>query len=483
MLVDPDTSGRAPVGPPVQLDTVEAALAEIAAGRPVIVVDDEGRENEGDLIMAADAVTPEWMAFIVRHSSGLVCLPMTGTALDRLGIPAMVQQNEDRMETAFAVSVDARTGVTTGISARDRARTARLLADPVTEAGDLVRPGHLLPLRARDGGVLVRQGHTEAAVALSRLAGRGPAGVIAELVEDDGSMRRAASCRAFAYEHHPVMISIEDLRAYRRREEELVRRGGTTPNPTRHGSPTAIRSHGGSHDDGHPALVPGPGSDTRMPTRHGVLTAIGYADGSHDDGHLALVAGLGSDGRMPEGDDVLVRVHSECLTGEVLASSRCDCGPQLDASIAQIVAAGRGVVVYLRGHEGRGIGLLSKLQAYALQDRGLDTVDANTELGLPVDAREYVAAADILSDLGVRSVRLLTNNPAKVEALDRHGIEVSERVPLVVGAHPENLRYLAAKRDRMGHHLVGSVGTSAPPPVPTWSRPSDAATISQQAGA
>jgi len=456
MLVDSGTTG-APTEPPVELDTVEAALAEIAAGRPVIVVDDQGRENEGDLIMAADAVTPEWMAFIVRHSSGLVCLPMTGTALDRLDIPAMVQQNDDRMETAFAVSVDARTGVTTGISARDRARTARLLADPGTEAGDLVRPGHLLPLRARDGGVLVRPGHTEAAVDLARLAGREPAGVIAELVEDDGSMRRAVSCRAFADDHHLVMISIEDLVAYRRREESLVGRVVAT----------------------------------RMPTRHGVLTAIGYADGTNGDGHLALVAGLGSDGRMPSGDAVLVRVHSECLTGEVLASSRCDCGPQLDASIAQIVAAGRGVIVYLRGHEGRGIGLLSKLQAYALQDQGLDTVDANTELGLPVDARGYTAAADILSDLGVRSVRLLTNNPAKVEALDRHGIEVSERIPLLVGAHPENLRYLAAKRDRMGHHLVGSVGASVrppsgaslAPPAPTWSRPSDTTPISRRAGA
>src|SRR5690242_14500034 len=385
---------------PVRLDPVEAALVEIAAGRPVVVVDDEGRENEGDLIMAADAVTPEWMAFIVRHTSGLVCLPMTGGALDRLGIPAMVQQNEDRMQTAYAVSVDAKSGVTTGISARDRARTARLLADPGTQAGDLVRPGHLLPLRAREGGVLVRPGHTEAAVDLARLAGREPAGVIGELVEDDGSMRRAASCRAFADEHRLVMISIEDLREYRRREERLVRRVVAT----------------------------------RMPTAHGVLTAVGYADGADGDGHLALVAGLGSDGRIPDGEDVLVRVHSECLTGEALGSHRCDCGPQLDASIEQIAAAGRGVVVYLRGHEGRGIGLLAKLQAYALQDRGLDTVDANTQLGLPADAREYVAAVDILADLGVRSVRLLTNNPAKVEALERHGIEVAERIPLVVAA-------------------------------------------------
>ena len=445
--------------PPVPLDTVEAALAEVAAGRPVIVVDDEDRENEGDMIMAADAVTPEWMAFIVRHTSGLVCVPMTGAALERLQIPAMVHQNEDRMETAFAVSVDARSEVSTGISASDRAHTARLLADPQTEAGDLVRPGHLLPLRAREGGVLVRAGHTEAAVDLARLAGREPVGVIAELVEDDGSMRRAPSCRAFADEHHLAMISIADLREYRRRKEELVRRVVTA----------------------------------RMPTRHGVLTAVGYADQQGREGHLALVAGLDAEGRFPDGEDVLVRVHSECLTGEVLGSSRCDCGPQLDASIEQIATAGRGVVVYLRGHEGRGIGLLAKLQAYALQDQGLDTVDANTELGLPVDAREYRAAADILTDLGVVSIRLLTNNPTKVEAMRRHGLDVTARLPLVVGIGPENSRYLATKRDRLGHHLVELVtsdlagglaggetarlpsgtsgGTSGGAPVPTWSRP------------
>ena len=454
MLVESVPPVISPVAPPVLLDPVELALAEIAAGRPVIVVDDEGRENEGDLIMAADAVTAEWMAFIVRHTSGLVCLPMVGEALDRLGIPAMVQQNEDRMQTAFAVSVDARCGVTTGISARDRAHTARLLADPTTEAGDLVRPGHLLPLRAREGGVLVRPGHTEAAVDLARLAGRSPAGVIAEMVEDDGGMRRAASCRAFADRHGLVMISIEDLREYRRREEGLVRRVVAT----------------------------------RMPTVHGVLTAVGYADQLDGEGHLALIAGLDADGRLPDGDDVLVRVHSECLTGEVLGSMRCDCGPQLDASIQQIAAAGRGVVVYLRGHEGRGIGLLAKLQAYALQDRGLDTVDANVELGLPVDAREYRAAADILRDLGVQSVLLLTNNPAKVDALRGHGVEIVARLPLVVGAHPENIRYLGTKRDRMGHHLVESIagglsdgepvrlpsGTFGGSPVPTWNWPSDA---------
>jgi 3,4-dihydroxy 2-butanone 4-phosphate synthase / GTP cyclohydrolase II len=397
-------------------------------------------------------VTPEWMAFIVRHTSGLVCVPMTGEALDRLEIPAMVHHNEDRMQTAFAVSVDARAGVTTGISARDRARTARLLADPRTTPGDLVRPGHLLPLRAREGGVLVRAGHTEAAVDLARLAGREPVGVIAEMVEDDGSMRRAVSSRAFADAHELAMVSIADLREFRRRTETLVRRVVAT----------------------------------RMPTRHGAFTALGYAQQHDGEEHLALAVGLGADGRFPDGDPVLVRVHSECLSGEALGSTRCDCGPQLDASLERIATAGRGVLVYLRGHEGRGIGLLAKLEAYALQDRGVDSVDANTRLGLPVDAREYHAAADILLDLGARSIRLLTNNPAKVEAMSRYGVEVGARVPLLVGAHPENIAYLRTKRDRMGHHLMESVGphrldgpstvphvgAAGGPLVPTWSRPS-----------
>ncbi len=429
----------------MSLDTVEAALAEIAAGRPVIVVDDEDRENASDLIMAADAVTPEWMAFIVRHTSGLVYMPMTGAVLDRLGIPAMVHENEDRMQTAFAVSVDARSGVTTGISARDRARTARLLADPGTEPGDLTRPGHLLPLRAREEGVLVRPGHTEAAVDLARLAGRQPAGVIAEMVEDDGSMRRADSCRAFADEHHLAMISIQDLRDHRLREEGVVRR-----------------------------VV-----STRMPTRHGVLTAVGYVDQQSGTEHLALVAGLDADGHLPDGDDVLVRIHSACLTGESLGSSRCDCGRQLDASIEKIATAGRGVVVYLRGHEGSGTGLLATLRACSLQDQGLDTVEAGTECGLPVDARHRQAAADILTDLAALRIRLLTNDLAEVAAMSRHGIHVSGRLPLAVGTPRENLRLLGTKRDRTGHHLV-EVVTGAPPlgvgraPLPTWSRPDDA---------
>ena len=407
--------------PGVPLDGVEAAVAQIAAGRPVVVVDDVDRENEGDLVMAADAMTPEWMAFYVRHTSGVVCVPMTGDDLDRLRLPLMTAQNEERMLTAYTVTTDARTGVTTGISAADRARTVRVLADPESSAEDLVRPGHVFPLRAREGGVLERPGHTEAAVDLARLAGRRPAGVIAELVEDDGSMRRAAGCRELADEHGLLLVSIEDLVAYRRRHEHVVDRVATT----------------------------------RLPTRYGTFTAVGYADRSSGSEHLALVVGDVDGGRLGGDEEVLVRVHSECLTGDVLRSRRCDCGPQLEAALREIADAGRGVVIYLRGHEGRGIGLLAKLQAYALQDAGLDTVDANLELGLPADAREYAAAAEVLADLGVRQVRLLTNNPAKVGALRRYGVDVVERVPLAVGAGPDNVAYLRTKRDRMGHDIPG----------------------------
>lgn len=413
--------------PAVRLDPVERAVAEIAAGRPVVVVDDVERENEGDLVMAADAVTAEWMAFFVRHTSGVVCVPMTGDALDRLRVPLMTPHNEERMRTAYTVTVDARVGVTTGISAADRTRTVRVLADPASTPEDLAQPGHVLPLRARDGGVLVRRGHTEAAVDLARLAGRQPAGVIAELVEDDGGMRRAPSCRRFADEHGLAMVSIEDLVAHRRRHDRLVDRAATT----------------------------------RLPTRHGEFTAVGYADRVDGSEHLALVAGDLAEGRLVDGRDVLVRVHSECLTGDVLGSQRCDCGPQLDAALAEVARTGRGVVVYLRGHEGRGIGLLAKLRAYALQDAGLDTVDANLELGLPADAREYAAAAQVLADLGVRSVRLLTNNPDKVAGLRRYGVEVTERVGLTVGVRPENIDYLRTKRDRMGHDLPDDLGVRA----------------------
>ena len=403
------------------LDSVEFAIAEIAAGRPVIVVDDEDRENEGDIVFAASAATPEVMAFTVRYSSGVVCVPMTGAELDRLNLPPMTAVNEDRKGTAYAVSVDARDGVSTGISAADRARTVRLLAEAGTQPTDLTRPGHVFPLRAKDGGVLERPGHTEAAVDLARLAGLAPAGGIAEVVNDDGTMARLPDLVPFARRHGLAIISIEDLIAYRRRTEHGVTRAAVTS----------------------------------LPTAHGPLTAIGYL--SEPDGveHIALVAGgLDEAGQLAEGgEDVLVRIHSECLTGDVFGSLRCDCGPQLQASLARIAAEGRGVLVYLRGHEGRGIGLLPKLRAYELQEAGRDTVDANLDLGLPADARDYAAAAQILDELGVSSVRLLTNNPEKHLALQNHGITVKDReaVPVLAGEH--NVRYLTTKRDRMGHQL------------------------------
>lgn len=398
----------------VRLDPVELAIAEIAAGRPVVVVDDEDRENEGDLIFAAEAATPELMAFTIRHSSGVICVPMAGEILDRLDLPLMTPENRDAFRTAFTVTVDARDGVSTGISAADRAHTARVLADPQTTAADLTRPGHMFPLRYREGGVLARRGHTEAAVDLCRLAGLGPTGVLVELVNDDGTMKRAPQLRAFADAHDLAMISIEDLVAHRRRREMHVRRLATT----------------------------------RLPTRHGEFTAYGFRsllDGSE---HLALVHG-----EVAGTGPVLTRVHSECLTGDVLGSTRCDCGPQLDEALRRIVAEGRGVVVYLRGHEGRGIGLVDKLAAYALQDAGRDTVDANLDLGLPADARHYGEAAHILRDLGVPAVRLLTNNPDKEAALADAGIAVAERVRLTPRPTPDNLAYLRTKRDRMGHDL------------------------------
>lgn len=401
----------------VRLDPVEQAIADIAAGKAVVVVDDEDRENEGDIIFAAAKATPELMAFTIRHSSGVICVPMPGDMLDRLEIPLMTPHNKDKLRTAYTISVDARDGVTTGISAADRAHTARVLADSATEPWEITRPGHVFPLRYREGGVLVRRGHTEAAVDLAKLAGLTPAGVLVEVVNDDGTMKRAPELREFADEHGLAMISIEDLVRYRRRNEVHVDRE----------------------------------AETRLPTRHGDFTAYGYTitvDGSE---HVALVYGdpasLGSDG------PVLTRVHSECLTGDVFGSSRCDCGPQLDEALERIVEEGRGVVVYLRGHEGRGIGLVAKLQAYQLQDGGRDTVDANLDLGLPADARHYGAATQILKDLGVEEVRLLTNNPDKVTNLEDYGIKVTERVPLTPRPNDHNLAYLLTKRDRMGHDL------------------------------
>jgi 3,4-dihydroxy 2-butanone 4-phosphate synthase / GTP cyclohydrolase II len=414
----------------VVLDTVDRAIADIAAGRAVVVVDDADRENEGDIIFAASKATPALLAFTIRHTSGVICVPMLGEELDRLRLPLMTTQNTERMRTAFTISVDARDGVTTGISAADRARTVRTLVDSATEPYELVRPGHVFPLRYTSGGVLRRPGHTEAAVDLARLAGLTPAGVLAEVVNDDGTMTRLPGLRAFADEHGLALISIAQLIEYRRHSERMVAR-----------------------------VV-----QTTVPNAYGTWQAIGYLNSMDGTEHLALVLGaIDQPGEDAAGRDVLVRMHSECLTGDVFDSQRCDCGTQLNAAMAAIAAEGRGIVVYLRGHEGRGIGLLSKLQAYQLQDAGADTVDANTELGFPVDAREYSTGGQILADLGVRSLRLLTNNPAKIKGLSDYGLKVTGTVALPVSATPHNLRYLIAKRDRLGHliELTESVGDAA----------------------
>ncbi|MEO3779615.1 bifunctional 3,4-dihydroxy-2-butanone-4-phosphate synthase/GTP cyclohydrolase II [Micromonospora sp. B11E3] len=394
--------------------SIEQAVADIAAGRPVVVVDDADRENEGDLIFAAELATPELVAFMVRYTSGYICVPLTESECDRLDLPPMHHTNQDRRGTAYTVTVDAREGVSTGISAADRAHTIRLLAAPSTVPTDLARPGHVVPLRAREGGVLRRPGHTEAAVDLTRLAGLRPAGVLCELVNDDGTMMRLPDLEKFCAEHGLTLVTIADLIAHRRRTEKQVEQVASA----------------------------------RMPTPYGEFRALGYR-AEHDPAeHIALVMGDLGDGR-----DVLVRVHSECLTGDVFGSLRCDCGPQLQAALARVAQEGRGVVLYVRGHEGRGIGLLHKLQAYQLQDRGRDTVDANLDLGLPADARDYGPGAQILYDLGVRSMRLLTNNPAKRAGLEGYGLTVTGREGLPVRPHPENVRYLRTKRDRMGHLL------------------------------
>lgn len=398
----------------IRLDPIERAIADIRDGKPVVVVDNENRENEGDLIFAASKATAQTLAFTIRHSSGVICVGMRGDDLDRLGLPLMVNDNKERMRTAYTISVDARDGVSTGISAADRARTIRTLADSATEPFELVRPGHIFPLRYRDGGVLVRPGHTEAAVDLARLAGLTPAGALAEVTNDDGTMARLPELRAFADEHDLALVSIEQLIEFRRRTERVVTRV----------------------------------AETRIPNRYGMWRAYGFASSLDGGEHVALVYG-----DLDDGENVLVRAHSECMTGDVLGSLRCDCGVQLDHAMAAIAEEGRGVVVYLRGHEGRGIGLLAKLRAYALQDDGHDTVDANLELGLPVDAREFSNAGQMLGDLGVKSVRLLTNNPAKMRGMDGYGIKVLGREPMPIAVNPYNEKYLYAKRDRLGHEI------------------------------
>ncbi|UAK30765.1 bifunctional 3,4-dihydroxy-2-butanone-4-phosphate synthase/GTP cyclohydrolase II [Nocardia asteroides] len=397
-----------------ELDSVPAAVAAIASGGMALVVDDEDRENEGDLVLAAEKATAANIGFLVRHTSGVLCVPMTGDDLDRLELPPMTAVNQDPKGTAYTVSVDAAAGVGTGVSAADRAHTMRLLADPATTPRDLTRPGHVFPLRAHPLGVLGRQGHTEAAVDLVRMAGLRPAAVIAEVVGDDGSMARLPELSTMARVHGIPIISIADLIACRHRLESGVVR-----------------------------VV-----ETRLPTRFGEFRVIGYRDTADGAEHLALVFG------EPGEHDVLTRVHSECLTGDAFGSLRCDCGEQLDDALRAVAEEGRGVVVYLRGQEGRGVGLLNKLRAYELQDEGADTVEANLRLGLPVDARRYGAAARMLADLGVRSVRLLSNNPAKQADLTTYGIVVERRIPLQIRATEHNVRYLRAKRDRMRHQLT-----------------------------
>ncbi len=399
-----------------QFDDIERALADIAAGRPVVVVDDEDRENEGDLIFAAEKATPELVAFMVRYTSGYICVALTGDDCDRLDLPPMYHANQDRRGTAYTVTVDAAEGVTTGISASDRARTLQVLAASDSAAKDLVRPGHVVPLRARDGGVLRRPGHTEASVDLARLAGLRPAGALCEIVsqKSDGDMARRDELEVFADEHDLALITIADLIAYRRRFEKQVERV----------------------------------AEARIPTAHGTFRTIGYDSLLDGIEHLAMVYG-----DIGDGEDILVRVHSECLTGDVLGSLRCDCGPQLDAALQKVAEVGRGVVLYMRGHEGRGIGLMHKLQAYQLQDDGADTVEANLALGMPVDGRDYGQGAQILCDLGIRSMRLLTNNPAKRVGLEGYGLRITGREPLPIRPNEENLRYLRTKRDRMGHEL------------------------------
>ncbi|VXB42326.1 bifunctional 3,4-dihydroxy-2-butanone-4-phosphate synthase/GTP cyclohydrolase II [Aeromicrobium sp. 9AM] len=399
----------------VRLDSIERAIADFRDGKAIVVVDDEDRENEGDIIFAASKATPELMAFLVRYSSGLICAPITGDILDRLAIPLMTPHNREKMRTAYTISIDARDGITTGISAADRARTCRVLADSATEPFELNQPGHIIPLRAKDGGVLERAGHTEAAVDFARLAGLTPAGVIGEVLNDDGTLMRAPELREFADEHGIALVSIEDLQVYRRLHESQVKRLATT----------------------------------RLPTEFGEFTAHGFRDMIEGSEHIALVYG------DPGTEDVLTRIHSECLTGDVFGSRRCDCGPQLELSMTEITTAGAGIVVYLRGHEGRGIGLLHKLQAYALQDSGADTIDANLQLGFGEDERDYAAGAQILRDLGVTSARLLTNNPDKTIALEAYGVKISERLPLRIAPNEDSLRYLQTKAERMGHDLPG----------------------------
>ncbi|PRB05422.1 GTP cyclohydrolase II [Microbacterium sp. MYb64] len=409
----------------MSLSTIEEALESLRAGRPVLVADDENRENEGDVILSAELATPEWIAWTVRWTSGYLCAPMPADIADALNLPPMVEANEDARSTAYTISVDAASGVTTGISAADRARTLNVLADAASTPTDLIRPGHVLPLRAVDGGVRQRGGHTEAAVELMRLAGLRPVGAIAEVVAEDGSMMRLPGLMELGERDGIPVITIEQLIAHLNETDPRDEADCVANNTRRR---VSLRA------------------DATVPTTHGVFRFLAYKDRITGTDHIAVVSGEPT-------ETALVRVHSECLTGEAFGSLKCECGPQLEAALDAIEQDG-GIVIYMRGHEGRGIGLINKLRAYALQEEGLDTVDANLALGLPADARDYAAAAGILTDLGVKRVRLLTNNTDKVAQLRDLGLDVIEQVPLIVGVGPNNHQYLETKRDRMGH-IIG----------------------------
>lgn len=409
----------------MRLDTIPQAIAAIAAGQPVIVADDEDRENEGDLILSAQLATSQTIAFMVEHSSGLLCAPMSDAVADQLELPMMVAQNQDVRQTAYTVTVDAAQGVTTGISAADRAHTVNLLAGTDTLPSDLNRPGHILPLRAVSGGVRQRPGHTEAAVELMTLAGLAPVGVIAEIVADDGDMMRLPGLIEMGAEHNIPVITIEALAAY------------LAENHPESAPETVIHRHVSQR------------AEAVVPTEFGQLTMKVYRDRKAGVEHLALI---GPGTLLATETPTVVRVHSECLTGEAFGSQKCECGPQLDASLEHIGTHG-GIVIYLRGHEGRGIGLGNKIRAYQLQSTGLDTIEANEHLGLPIDGRSYTAAAEILDSLGIHHVKLLTNNPDKVAQLEANGITVTERIGLVVGQHPENVEYLTTKATKLNHAI------------------------------